>query len=250
MCQEHKNCHPESIGVDVRNRLLSAFGDDVLRQLEPNIAEVSLSVGRVIGEPGEPITNVYFPTSGVVSIVTLLHDGSRVESLTVGREGAVGLLTAFGDGRSASRNVVQIAGAAVRIEARELRAAVRDHPIIGETVHRYAQVTEAQLHQAAACNAMHSIEARLCRWLLTCEDRVGDNVLPLTQEFLAMMLGVQRTSVTTAAQALQRRGLIEYRRGLIAVLDRRGMEQKSCECYGAVEDIYGRVFPTPAELSK
>src|SRR6201999_4417532 len=129
-------------------------------------------------------------------------------------------LGAFGYAAFFSRGVVQIAGAALRIDAGLLREAGRRHPSIHETVLRYAQLTEAQLHQSAACNAMHSIEARLCRWLLTCEDRVGDHILPLTQEFLAMMLGVQRTSVTTAAQALQRQGLIDYRRGTITLLDR------------------------------
>jgi CRP-like cAMP-binding protein len=238
------------IGTDLRNRLLAAFGDDVLRLLVPHTSEITLSVGRIVSEPGDLIVNVFFPTSGVISIVTVLEDGSRVESLTVGREGAVGLLACFGDGRSANRGVVQIAGAALRIDARSLRTTAQDHPLITDVVLRYAQATEAQLHQAAACNAMHSIEARLCRWLLTCEDRVGDDVLPLTQEFLAMMLGVQRTSVTMAAQALQRRGLIKYRRGHITVLDRRGMEQTSCECYGTLRSVYDRIFPSSADAAK
>ena len=213
-----------------------------MRALSPDISEVSLTVGRVIAEPGDTVTNVYFPSSGVVSIVTLLEDGGRVESLTVGREGAVGLLAAFGYPRLTTRGIVQIGGSGLRIDARVLRDAAKSFPTIRETLIRYAQVTEAQLHQSAACNAVHSIEARLCRWLLTCEDRVGDSTLPLTQEFLAMMLGVQRTSVTTAAQALQRRGLIEYRRGRITVLDRPGMEHMSCECYRTIETIYDRVF--------
>jgi CRP-like cAMP-binding protein len=228
--------------MNLRNRLLSAFGDGAMQALSSNISEVSFSTGRVIAEPGEPVVNVYFPSSGVVSIITLLQDGGRVESLTVGREGAVGLLGAFGYPRFMSRGVVQIGGAGLRIDARVLREAANSFPTIRETVIRYAQVSEAQLHQSAACNALHSIEARLCRWLLACEDRVGDTTLPLTQEYLAMMLGVQRTSVTTAAQALQRRGLIEYRRGRINVLDRGGMEHVSCECYGTIEMIYDNVF--------
>jgi CRP-like cAMP-binding protein len=228
--------------MNLRNRLLTSFGDKALSALSPHISEVSLTVGRVIAEPGDPVVNVYFPSSGVISIVTLLENGDRIESLTVGREGAVGLLGAFGDPRFTARGLVQISGAALRIDARALREAANTFASIRETVIRYAQVTEAQLHQSAACNAMHSIEARLCRWLLTCEDRVGDTTLPLTQEFLAMMLGVQRTSVTTAAQTLQRRGLIEYRRGRITVLDRRGMEHGSCECYRTMETIYDRVF--------
>ncbi len=231
----------------VRNRLLNAFGDTAFSAMSPHFSEVSLTVGRVIAEPGEPVVNVVFPTSGVVSIITLLEDGESVESLTIGREGAVGLLAAFGDQRFVSRGLVQIAGAALRIGANALREAAAAHPVIRDTIMRYAQVTEAQLHQSAACNALHSIEARLCRWLLTCEDRVGDNVLPLTQEFLAMMLGVQRTSVTSAAQTLQRRGLIEYRRGRITILDRAGLEQGACECYKTIETVYDRVFSGSAQ---
>ncbi len=234
--------------MDIRNRLLASFDEPALAALSPHIREIGLSVGRVIAEPGEPIEHVYFPSSGVVSIITLMRDDRRVESLTVGREGAVGLLTAFADPNWDARGSVQIAGGALRIEARTLRAAVHDHPSILDAVIRYAQVTEPQLHRSAACNALHPIEARLCRWLLTCEDRVGDKVLPLTHEFLGMMLGVQRTRVTTAAQALQRQGLIEYRRGLITVLDRVGMERTSCECYQTGEDIYARVFPAPDEV--
>jgi CRP-like cAMP-binding protein len=229
--------------MDIRNRLLASFGEPALAALSPHIREIALSVGRVVAEPGEPVEHVYFPSSGVVSIITLLEDGRRVESLTVGREGAVGLLPAFGEPTWTSRGQVQIAGGALRIDAPALRAAAHDHASILDVVVRYAQVTEAQLHQSAACNALHEIEARLCRWLLTCEDRVGDHVLPLTHEFLGMMLGVQRTRVTTAAQALQRQGLIEYRRGLITVLDRAGMQRAACECYRTAEDIYVRVFP-------
>ncbi len=114
---------------------------------------------------------------------------------------------------------------------------------------RYAQTTISQLHRAAACNALHSVEARLCRWLLTCEDRVGDLVLSLTQEFLATMLGVQRTSVTFAAQALQRKGLIHYTRGRITLVDRAGLEHQSCECYQDTEATYRRIFREDAEAA-
>ena len=228
--------------MDIRNRLLAACGAPAAAVLFKNISEVSLTVGRILAEPGDRVEQVYFPTSGVVSIVTLLEDGRKVESLTVGREGAVGLLAAFGKSTALQRSIVQIAGAALRIGVEPLRAAAAEHPAILDVVIRYAQFTEAQLHQSAACNAVHNIEARLCRWLLTCQDRTGDHVLSLTQEFLAMMLGVQRTSVTMAAQTLHRHGLIEYRRGRITVLDRAGMEQASCECYRTIEAIYASVF--------
>jgi CRP-like cAMP-binding protein len=228
--------------MDIRNRLLAACGEAAMASLAPHISEVSLTVGRIIAEPGDPVEHVYFPTSGVVSIVTIMEDGRSVESLTVGREGAVGLLAAFGDTKSVSRAIIQIPGAAQRIRADHLREAAARDPSIMSVVVRYAQAVEAQLHQAAACNALHHIEARLCRWLLTCEDRTGDSVLPLTHEFLALMLGAQRTSVTLAAQAVKRRGLITYRRGVITMLDRVGVENASCECYQATEDVYDRIF--------
>jgi CRP-like cAMP-binding protein len=228
--------------MDIRNRLLAYFGEAAVARLSPDIREISLSVGRILGEPGEPIDHVFFPTSGVISVVTLLVDGRKVESLTVGREGAVGLAGAFGHGRWITRGIVQIAGAALRISAPALRAVAEDEPLVLDAVLRYAEMTEAQLHQSAACNALHPIEARLARWLLTCEDRVGDHLLPLTHEFLAMMLGVQRTRVTAAAQTLQRQGLIDYRRGLITVKDRAALERAACECYATIEATHDRIF--------
>jgi CRP-like cAMP-binding protein len=229
--------------METRNRLLASLTEAARAALYPHLREVALSVGRIIAEPGEAIERVYFPSSAVVSIVTLLANGRGVESLTVGREGAVGLLGAFGEPVWTSRGLVQIAGGSLTVELPTLREIAQDHPSILDAAVRYAQVTEAQLHQAAACNALHALEARLCRWLLTSEDRVGDNVLPLTQEFLGLMLGTQRTRVTTAAQALQREGLIDYRRGRITILDRGGLERASCECYRKTEDLYAHFFP-------
>lgn len=210
--------------------------------MRASFQEVSLPVGRILFEAGDKVDQIYFPSSGVVSIVTAMRDGEVVESLTVGREGAVGLVCALGDHTSDPRAVVQIAGSALRIGAERLRAASHRHPGIADVALRYAQTMIAQLHRSAACNALHGVEARLCRWLLTCEDRVGDAVLPLTQEFLATMLGVQRTSVTFAAQALQRKGLITYSRGRITILDRDGLMHASCECYEDTEATYDRIF--------
>lgn len=226
----------------VRNHLLSAFGETARRALSPHFSEFSLSVGRIVAEHGSVVTDVYFPSSGVFSIVTLMNDGGAVESLTVGREGAVGLIAALGEPISEARAMVQIAGSAWRISADRLREVAQRHPIIAAVAIRYGQVTIAQLHQASACNALHEVGARLCRWLLTCEDRIGDNVVPLTQEFLAMMLGVQRTSVTAAAQELQAQGLIRYQRGKITILDRAGLEAASCECYRVTEQTFEQMF--------
>jgi len=223
----------------VRNQLLSAIGVEARNALGGKLSEVVLPFRSVIFEPGEDCAEVYFPSSGVVSLVTQMRDGAAVESLTVGREGAVGLFEAFGRPKSHTLAMVQIAGSAWRISAADLRGFSRTHPVIESVALRYAQMSLAQLHQGAACNALHDIESRLCRWLLTCEDRIGSLDIPLTQEFLAIMLGVQRTSVTAAAQALQRKGLIRYRRGTISIVDRARLEVASCECIRAVEMVYG-----------
>lgn len=228
--------------MKTRNQLLAAFGDPAMAALSPHLVEVPLSLDRVLGEAGDRVGHVYFPSSGVVSMVTVLEDGRAVESLTIGREGAVGLLPVFGDPAWRARALVQIAGTAWRVTSGQLRQAALAQPAIVDVAIRYAQATEAQLYQSSACNASHAIEARLCRWLLTCQDRVGDHVLPLTQDYLAMMLGVQRTSVTTAAQALQRRGLIEYRRGRITILDQAKMQASACGCYRAIETIHAALF--------
>ena len=228
--------------MKTRNRLLEAFGEPALAVLSSHLIETPLSLDRVLGEAGDAVDSVYFPSSGVVSMITVLDDGRAVESLTVGREGAVGLLPALGDPAWSTRALVQIAGTAWRVTSQHLRNATRAQPAILDVAIRYAQATEANLYQSAACNASHPIEARLCRWLLTCEDRVGDHVLPLTQDYLAMMLGVQRTSVTAAAQAIQRRGLMEYDRGRITILDRAGMERAACGCYRATEDTYAALL--------
>jgi CRP-like cAMP-binding protein len=226
----------------VRNHLLSAFGDAATRALSAHFSEFNLSVGRIVAERGSPVTDVYFPSSGVFSIVTLMRDGDAVESLTVGREGAIGLVAALGEPISEARAIVQIAGSAWRISAERLRDIAERHPIITRVALRYSQVAVAQLHQASACNALHDVAPRLSRWLLTCEDRIGDNVVPLTQEFLAMMLGVQRTSVTAAAQVLQVKGLIRYQRGRINILDRPGLEAMACECYRVTEEIFEQLL--------
>jgi CRP-like cAMP-binding protein len=226
----------------VRNRLLAALGDDILREIAADLSEVVLPVGRVLYEAGHTVRDVCFPSSGVVSVITVMSDGADVESLTVGREGALGLVEALAGAHAEQRAVVQIAGSAWQISATRLRDLAREYPVVSDIALRYAVVSLAQLHQGAACNARHDIEPRLCRWLLTCEDRIGDEVIPVTHELLALMLGVQRTSVTVAAQALQRKGLIQYSRGRVRIMDRAGVEVAACECYRAAESVHGRLF--------
>jgi CRP-like cAMP-binding protein len=207
-----------------------------------DLKEVSLSVGRPVGEPGAGTGEVYFPTSGVISIVVKFSDGRMVESLTVGREGAIGLVGAFGSPGIGAHSVVQIAGAALKIRASAMRAAARKDPSIYAVVTRYAQFIVAQLNRTAACNALHTVEERLCRWLLAYEDRLGDCVVPLTHADLAILLGVPRPRVTLVAQTLRQQGLIGYRRGRITLLDRCGVEQKACECFESTQSLYARIF--------
>ncbi len=228
--------------MKTRNLLLSALNDDAMAALAPHLFEAQLSLDRILGETGDAVGTVYFPSSGVVSMITVLENGRQVESLTVGREGAVGFVAALGTPAWTTRGLVQLAGMAWTISASNLLQVAAVQPSIFTLAMKYAQTTEAHLHQSAACIAAHALEARLCRWLLTCEDRVGDNVVLLTQDYLAMMLGVRRTSVTVAARAIQQAGLIDYRRGRITLLDRAGLERAACECYRATADAYTRIF--------
>ncbi len=229
--------------MEIRNKLLNALGQSVLREVLHDLRETVLPLGRVIFEVGQRVDQVYFPTSGVVSMVVTMANGQAVESQTIGFEGALGLVAALCGGVAEQRATIQIAGSAWAISAERLHIRAGRHPVVGDVAMRYAHVTEAALHQSAACNAVHHIEARLCRWLLTCQDRVGDSMVPLTQELLAMMVGAQRTSVTLAAQAVQRKGLIDYARGRITVLDRAGLEAAACECYDTNRTAFDRSFP-------
>jgi len=225
-----------------RNQLLTALPASIVDILRLHFSEITLPLGRVLCEPGDRLAHVYFPSSGVVSVVTVMGDGRLVESITVGREGAVGILEAIGDGVCDARYVVQIAGSGLRIDRQHLRSAADAHPAAKDLIVRYAQAALNLVQQNAACNAIHPIQARLCKWLLSCQDRVGDDVVPITQEFLAAMLGVQRTTVNSAAKAIQAKSLIDYRRGRIQILDRQALERSSCECYAQTQHVFDRLL--------
>ena len=191
--------------------------------------------GTVFLEPGEPIRQIYFPQSGMISLLVVTRDGSMIETSTIGREGAVGLHRALGERRSFTRVNVQIPGRFSTIAAHIFQEVARDDLAIREMIARYTEVLWAEAQQNAACNAVHDASARLCRWLLQSSDRVESDQLPLTQDFLAQMLGVRRTTVTLLAQELQKQGIIKYSRGKMAILDRIGLEQRACECYPAIQ---------------
>jgi CRP-like cAMP-binding protein len=210
--------------------------------LAAHLTPIDLEKGRLLYDPGDPITTVYFPTEGVVSLMTLLESGEAIESGAIGREGALGLQAAIGPRESLVRAIVQVPGRALRISASLVQDLWRRSPALRELVDHHNQAVYGHAIQSVACNALHSVEARFCRWLLGCRDRIDGDSIQLTQEFLADMLGVQRTTVTAVAQALQNRGLIAYRRGIVDILDRQGLEALTCECYRSVQRTYERLF--------
>lgn len=216
------------------NRFLAALPADSFTLLEPDLKEVVLPEGVVCFDPGDPINQVYFPQSGMISCLVTTSDGDTVETSSVGREGAVGLQSGFGRRVSFTRAVVQIAGKFTVLPAPRLENAVHRNPALREMILRYIETLWAEAQQNAACNAIHDGSARLCRWLLQCSDRIGSDQLLLTQEFLADMLGVRRTTVTLLAQELQKNGIVRYSRGRIVILDRARLAARACECYHAI----------------
>jgi CRP-like cAMP-binding protein len=203
--------------------------------LEPSLNLVELERNDMLAVQGKALTHATLPCGCIVSVVTLMQDGRSVESRTVGVEGGFGLLHALGSRLSYEQVTVQVAGPAYRISLDAVAEAARHSPDLVKAIVTHAQASLVQSAQQCACNALHGVDGRLCRWLLLTQDRLGDDVLPLTQEHLSIMLGVQRTTVTAAALALQNRGLIAYSRGKIRVLNRAGLIRGACECYGATE---------------
>jgi CRP-like cAMP-binding protein len=201
---------------------------------------VPFSRRQSLQEPHKPMSHVYFPRTGVASIVTRMVEGGTIEVATIGNEGVVGLSAYLGDGRFPMEVFVQIPGEAVRMEADAFRHEVRADEAFARVIRRYTQALLVQIGQSFACNRVHPIHERCARWLLMSHDRVLGEEVDLTQEFLAEMLGVRRAGVTQAASILRRRKLIDYRRGKIRILDRKGLEKVACECYGFIRSEHDR----------
>lgn len=217
------------------NRLLAALARETLALVEPALAEIAVPQGVVLLEPGAPIDHVYFPQSGMISLLVVTRDGDMVETSTIGREGAVGLHGGFGERRSFTRATMQVPGRISTITTHRFRDLAFGSNAIRDMVARYTEVLWAEAQQIAACNAIHDASSRLCRWLLQSADRTGSNELPLTQEFLAQMLGVRRTTVTLLAQELQKKEIIAYSRGKLMIVDRKRLEACACECYQVIQ---------------
>jgi CRP-like cAMP-binding protein len=225
----------ESLGAARRNQLLQSLPQADLDLLAPHLKDISLHQSEVLVEPGAPFEHVYFPHTAVISLLAVMRDGQTVETATVGRAGVIGGVAGFGQWRAFARVIVQMPGTAGRIPSSRFRAALRHSDRLTAVVLRCAQSIVLQIQQTAACNALHSVEQRLCRWLLLTQDYSDTNVIPLTQELLAQMLGVRRTSVTVAATKLQALGVIRYnQRGRIEIVDRKALERAVCECYEAL----------------
>ena len=222
----------------IPNSLLAALPRKSYLRLLPGLAPVDLVFGKVLYEPGVPIRDVYFPSQSLVSLLTLVEGHLALEVGLVGREGMVGFPLALGVEVSPVRALVQGAGPALRMSAARFRTELRGSPALQSGLDRYVYSMMGQISQTAACNRFHVVETRLARWLLMTRDRVCSGEFRMTHEFLSHMLGVRRVGVTEAATALQRRNLIEYRRGNIRILDDRGLEAACCSCYKVVRDMH------------
>ena len=220
--------------LDIRNLLLAGLRREDRLVLEPHLQFVDLASGDILYEPGYAVDWVYFPNTAVLSVVTVMADGRTVESDTVGYESVVGVLCALGGTPAVSRTFTQIPGTAVRLAASRLRRQADESVNFRRLLIRHAQANLAQAHQSVACNALHELTQRLCRWLLMSHDRTASGEIRLTQQYLATMLGVQRTTVTEALRDMAEAGLVRQGRGSIHLLDRERMQAMVCECYDAV----------------
>lgn len=226
----------------MENRLLACLPPDEFAALRTNFTQVTLTHGQQVIAPDEPIRDIYFPLNCLLSLITIMEDGSSVESGCIGREGMAGVPVLLDAVQTTMETVVQIPGEALKIKANTLKEAYDKRGALHKLLNRYMHTVIVVGAQTAACNALHKAEARCCRWLLMSSDGVGSNELNLTQEYLSIMLGVRRPTVTEVAIELQNEGLIVYRRGRIEILEREKLEQMVCECYDKVKEEYERLF--------
>jgi CRP-like cAMP-binding protein len=225
------------------NRFLATLPPHDFSLLAPHLRTIPLERGVMLHDVGEEIEHVYFPHSGMVSLVAVMRSGADVETATIGRAGVIGASAGLGAKQSVGRAIVQLPGTGAWLSACQFHAAANRSQGIRDLIVRYNDLLLAQVQQSVVCNALHTMEGRLCRWLLQAHDCMDGNAIPLTQEFLGQVLGVRRTTVTIAAQLLQSSGLIQYRRGLIQIVDRPQLEELSCECYAVVRRHTDKIFP-------
>lgn len=233
----------DSSNTPRQNHLLNALPAEDYNRLLPHLELVSMPLGNVLYESGNELRHVYFPTTAIVSLLYVMLDGASTEIAVVGNEGIIGVALFMGGETMPNRAVVQSAGQAYRLKGQLLKQEFNRSGKLQHLLLRYTQALLTQMAQTAVCNRHHSLDQQLCRWLLLSLDRLPSNELAMTQELIANMLGVRREGVTEAAGKLQKAGLISYHRGHITVLDRPGLESRTCECYAVVKQEYDRLLP-------
>ncbi len=226
-----------------KNSLLAALPEAEWQRWRGQLEAVAMPLGQVLYEPGSTLSHVYFPTTAIVSLLYVMENGASAEIAVVGNEGIVGISLFMGGDSTTSRAVVQSAGLGLRLSAAAMHEEFNRAGPVLHLLLRYTQALITQMAQTAVCNRHHTLDQQLCRWLLLSLDRLPGNELVMTQELIANMLGVRREGVTEGALKLQHAGLIRYARGHISVLDRAGLEKRSCECYGVVKKEYDRLLP-------
>jgi len=226
----------------LQNHLLLSLPKNELSRLMPKLEPVEMTFRQILSPAEKPAEHVYFPQRGMVSLVKPMQDGALVEVGLVGREGFVGVAAVLGSDSHAVEQMVQIAGAALRIGVHPLREELARSPVLSARLLRYAQALFAQISQTAACNGRHTVQERLARWLLMARDRIDNNVVPLSHELLSMMLGTRRPGITVALGAFRQAGLLHNTHGKIEILDRPGLEAAACECYGVVREEFRRLL--------
>jgi CRP-like cAMP-binding protein len=234
--------HAEGDARPLSNRILSLLPAGEYERFAPHFQYVELPLRAVLYRPDDPISHVFFPLSGTVSLTAPMRDGHEIEVSVVGREGLAGMPVFLGTDSSPFKAVVQVSGSAVRVRAGAFRAEAGRCGELQRLLLRYAQAFFVQTAQTAACNRLHPMEARLAKWLLTTRDRALSNQLDLTQDFLSIMLGVRRAGVSEAVTALEERGLVGHARRRITILDGPGLEAASCECYEVVRKEFDRLL--------
>jgi CRP-like cAMP-binding protein len=229
--------------MTAENQILASLSPEVFNRLAPHLTQVTLAQGEVVHRPGDPLSHLYFPIDCLFSITLTMQDGATAEVGMVGSREVLGINALMGNSETTQTTyVVQVAGSTMKISAQIMREEFNRNGELHHVILRYTQAFLAQVSQTAACNSLHVLEQRLARWLLETQERVDSDELHLTQEFIAIMLGVRRAGVTLAAQKLQERGLIRYRRGHVQILDQAGLEASACECFRAIKKEYDRLL--------
>jgi len=248
--QSNKKTKLNVLRVVQSNQLLGALEVESRKRITPHLEQIDLKLGAVVCEAGGLLKHAYFPQGSVLSLLTVLENGSAIETANIGREGAFGLFAAMYSRVSFNRCIVQLEGRMVRCPIELLQTEFRTSEHVRNLFVSYSETLLSQVQQTVACNAMHTTEERMCRWLLMMHDRAEGAPLKYTHEFLANILGANRKSVTLAAQSMQTAGLISYRRGTMQVLNRKGLEKASCECYAIVRERFDAFLKPPATAVK